>query len=286
MPDPVRTIGVSSPLFGGDGRPSVEPGAFLVTGEDNLRINSWNSLAGVVLTITIRFLDTNGEIIPYVYTHTPNTNRTKATTDFPLGVGFPLNVQIVASSGTPVVGQTFVQAQIIRGLGGATQALSTLLQGYVTAVQAVSWPGSPIVSSTATEGVIRSIAGTTPAAAAEISETVPTLARWELISFHFVFSADANVFTRHIKFLIDDGANTFFREADAVAVTAGQTHRVTAAQGVTRLLNDQPDGWVYSLPVDVQLSAGYRIGTATDTLQAADQFSSIRYLVRERLEAA
>jgi hypothetical protein len=86
-----------------------------------------------------------------------------------------------------------------------------LLQGYVTDTSRLSFPGSPIRSSIEGPGVLRSITGTNPAANAEISETVPTNARWRVHAIRFTLVTDANVANREVALTLDDGAAVFAR---------------------------------------------------------------------------
>lgn len=284
MPPAVQSVGVKSELVNQEGVPLAEPGAFFVTGEDNLRLNSWNSLAGVVLTISVRFLNSDGSIVPYTILHTPNTNRTKATLDIPLGIGFPLNVQVFASSGAPLIGQTFVQAQIIRGLGGATVALATLLQGYVTAVQATAWPGSPIRSSLETEGALRSVTGTTPAAGADINEVVPTGARWDMLYFLAQLSTSAAVANRRVQFTLDDGINGYGRVSSNTNIAANGLGRFCLAEGGPVIADATLNVFMLPLAVNHRLPPGAHIRSVTNLIDVADQWSTPQYLVREWLD--
>src|SRR5439155_18890058 len=131
------------------------------------------------------------------------------TQNYKLGKGAILNLTVFASAGAPLMGQTYVIVQLIKGLTGATIVLGTLLGGYLTATQALGWPGSPIISSTDGEGCTRLIVGTTPAAEANILETVPTGARWELLSLEASYVQGAGGVATPISFTLDDGANQF-----------------------------------------------------------------------------
>src|SRR5213592_1900599 len=175
---PVERVFVAQPLASAGGRIIASPFQFYVTGEDHLRVISVNSLAGVRLKLQGRFIDTSGKLDAFSYDHIPTSDRTATTTMHQLGVGAVLNLTVFASTGAPVSGQTFVIVQLTRGLGAAAIVLGTLLQGYVTSAQHLGWPGSPIVTSTAGEPLIRKIVGTTPGAGNNINETVPTGARW------------------------------------------------------------------------------------------------------------
>jgi hypothetical protein len=105
---------------------------------------------------------------------------------------------------------------------------------------------------------LRLITGTDPAANVEISETVPTGARWKLRSFRFAFVADANVANRTIVLTIDDGATTLFETSSAVAVTAAQTPVYNAAPGL-QFFTYGTLAYHLPLPGELWLPAGARI---------------------------
>jgi hypothetical protein len=279
-------LGVASPLFGGDGRPLVEPGSFFVDGNYALRVNSWCSLAGVVLTVRSRFLSSEtGVLVDSVDPHTPNSNRTIATVDIPLAAGFPLNVMVFASSGAPLNGQCFVQVLIVRGRGAAATPIAVVLQGYVTATKMLGWPGSPIVDSTAGQGFLRSVAGTTPGAGVDITETVPSGARWGPISFQALLVTSVTVASRTPILRVDDGVNIFGNVPVGVLIAASTTINNSWAQGVNRFTEIQANTEAAPMPTNIILLAASRIRTATVNLQAGDQWSQVQYLVQEWLEA-
>ena len=165
------------PAASAGGRVIASPFQFVTTGEDALRLVSVNARPGVRLKIQARRYNTAGGIDANAWDHIPNDDRTPRSDDYPIGVGALLNLTVFASSGTPLVGQTFVIVQLVRGVGAAAIVLGTMLQGYVTSTQGLGWPGSPITSSTDAEPCVRAIQGTQPAPGVEISETVPTGAR-------------------------------------------------------------------------------------------------------------
>lgn len=283
---PPSSVGISAAGLGQDGQPLVEPGTFFVDGSYGIRINSWNALAGVVVTVRARFLNADGRIINHEWMHTPNTNRTKATSDFPLGVGFPLNITCFASSGTPLIGQTFVQVQIISGLGGATTPLGTLLQDYVTAVQALAFPGSPIRSSTEGQGYPRTLTGSVPGVGAEISESVPSGARWQLISLFAQFAASVAVATRWPNLVLAAGAAKMAKMPYPAGVTASNLIDVTWGQGLVCIaaVAGTVEGF-QGLPIGLVLPSGTLIKTETLNIQGTDQYNAPNMTLVEQLEA-
>lgn len=278
---------LKAPFVGNDGRPLIEPGAFFLDGNYALRINSWNALAGVVVTVRARIIRaSDGELVDSSWDHTPNTNRTKATNDFPLPAGFILNVTAFASAGSPLVGQTFVQVQLARGLSGATLLLGTLLQDYVTSVQALAYPGSPIRSSVDGGGYIRSITGAAPGAGVEILETVPAGARWELLTGACVLTTSATAGTRIVGLLIRTAGVTraaTFQPTGLIPSRIGVWYFGQAMPNMTDPTGNQN---TLPLPRSTMLLAADTWGTQTQAIAAGDQWNAPQYTVRELLEAA
>jgi hypothetical protein len=283
---PPASVAVAAQQLGQAGRPLVEPGAFFVDGSYGLRINSWASLAGLVVTVRMRFLGSDGRLRDNEWTHIPNSNRTKATSDFPLGVGFPLNITAFVSTGTPLIGQCFVQVQIISGLGGATTLLGTLLQDYLTSVQALAFPGSPIRSSLESGGALRFITGTAPAAGQPITETVPTGARWSVLGFAANLTTDAVAANRVPTLTINSGASIYARVVPNIVQTAGLTEEWSFTPTVPVVQYVGGSKVMAPLPTPTLMLAGQSIQTPVFLMDAGDQWAAPTYSVQEWLEAA
>jgi len=264
-------------------RPSlVDSDAIYVTGEDSLRVTSFNSLAGVVLAVEGRFMGYDGVVVPMVERHVPNSNYTAATSFVTLGEGFLCNIQVRATTGAPGQGQCFVLVEIVRGRLGAVQPLGTLLQGYASDVQRLAWPGSSLSSSVAGTGVLRAVLGTNPAAGVEISDAVPVGARWRVVSWFAALVNDATVGNRRVTLIIDDGANILHQVEASADQTASQTRSYEAyATGVAPDLS----GTVFRLPspFPLDLAAGSRLRTSTAGLVAGDNWGAATILVEERI---
>jgi hypothetical protein len=236
----------------------------------------------VRLAIQGRRLNDRGEIVAITATHTPNSDRTTVTSVIPLGKGALLNLAVVAESGTPLFGQTFVMLQLIRGLTGPVVVLGALLQGFVTSTQILAWPGSPLQHSFEGQGVARVITGTLPAAGAEISETVPTGARWELVKFSTQFTCSAAAATRQIALRIADASgNAQFLSPSVTNLTANQVAPHAWAQGTALSALLENITALMGLPMRLVLPAGASIQTRTTAMQAGDQFLAPIYTVLE-----
>jgi len=258
-------------------------GAHYLTADSDLRIDSFNSAAGVTLTIAVRMLGLDGQLVSIALPHTPLTTRLIKTENFRLREGWLLSAQVFASAGTPKRGQCFVRLSLIRGLTGAISSEATILQSYVQDTTAPAFPGSPIVHSSEGPGVLRTIVGTNPAVGVEIAETVPTNARWRLQAFRFQLVASGTVANRRPTLIIDDGANEIWRQNSNVDQTAGQTSVYEAAPGVSFSTIDVRT-YSLPLPIGLVLAEGYRIRTSTAAIDAGDDYAAPIYSVEEWIE--
>ena len=259
------------------------PSRVYLTVNDRLYIRSRNSLTGVTLRLAGRLLTSDGEIVPFNFEHTPATDRTASLESFQLGEGFLLSAVVFPSVGAPTRGQTFVELGFLRGLDAAASVVDVVAKDYVAENEPVAFPGSPIRSSLEGPGAIRSITGTDPAAGAEILETVPTDARWHLMSLFLIFVTDATVANRNTTLTLDDGAAVYTRVATGATQAASNTRNYTFAPGLPHavLLNQ---AFLVPLPEQLRQSAGHRIQTVTQTIQAGDDFGAPQLLVEEWLE--
>ena len=132
-------------------------------------------------------------------------------------------------------------------------------------------------------GTLRSITGSTPAAGAEISETVPANTRWRLLSFRTQIVTAVAVASREPRLILDDGVNEFYRVDNGANIAASLTTVLVWAPSVpisAGIATDQ----IAPIPGDTWLGAGYRIRTLTAAIQAADQYSAPQYEVLEWID--
>jgi hypothetical protein len=257
---------------------------FFTTGEDDLRVVSYNSAPGVALKLNARLLDSRGNATPQSWDHTPNTDRSAAITDHPLSGCSLLNLTMFAAAGAPKTGQTFVLVQLVRGRGAAALVLGTILAASVTSTLAIGWPGSPIQTPFDVTPPPRWILGTTPAAGAEISETAPAGARWELIAALAAMITSAAAVNRiaHLDFV---HSGRFYAESfHSGALVVGASNRLSWAQGTQVAVDAFGANFMVPIPAGIMLGAGDSFVTTTTNIQAADQWSQPQYLVREWLE--
>lgn len=278
---------LAEPISAAGGKVIASPFQFYTTGEEFLRVTSANSLTGVTIAIHGRWLDLTQTVQATAWTHTPHNDRTLVTTDFPLGQGALLNLTVFASAGAPVIGQTFVIVQLVRGVGAAAIVLGTLLQGYVTGTQQLAWPGSPIQDSISGGGYIRFIQGTKPGVGQLVTETVPTGARWELLAIGVEFDPDATDATRDVVLAAAFPAigNVFLIPNGQTAVAGDVGDLFTWAQGVTPAKTSVQSFWGCApVPMRYIFAAGEEIGITRTNGGPSDQFQAPLLKVREWLE--
>ncbi len=211
-------------------------------------------------------------------------SRAVQTANFEIGDGVLLGLVIRAIAGTPLLGQCFVIADLIIGQAGEGQSVQAITEGYVTTNDPVYAPGGREHSPLETPGAMRAIVGSAPALGADILETVPTGARWDLYSFTFNLTTDAVAGSRVVALAIDDGANVYFLDSPNVVQGISLTDKYSFAQGQNKLVAPLLSAIMGDLPAGAQLLAGHRIRTITVAKDGGDQYTAPVYLVREHLE--
>lgn len=256
-----------------------------VTGDDFLRVSVLGAGTQAVI-VTGRVRQYDGTIKSFrIDVVAPASRAVPATRIASPGCGWIENVTAIAGAAGTGLAQTFVAVDLVRGPEGNGGVLATLIQGFVSSLQRRAWPGSPIQSSLDGPGVLRIIAGTNPAAGAEISETVPAGARWRFLSMTALLTVDATVASRVPVLVFDDGANIFagvganFNQTAGTAFTyhwsaGGQTNAQTSVSVSV------------STPPNLVLPPGARIRTVTGALQPADDWGAPEYAVEEWMEGA
>lgn len=248
-----------------------------------LRLRAWNSASSVTLGLRGLIRSPKGELLHFTHTLTPTTDRALSALIQPTGPGELVACTITADAGSPLRGQTFAQLSLTQNGDAASLPVATLLSDYVQNNSVLGWPGSKLRSSLDGKGWMRSLTGTDPAAGVEISETVPTGARWQLQAFRATFVSDATVTTRFTSLLIDDGALTLFGHSPNSGVAANTTNNITwAPAGID--MSGLRAQTLYPLPFDLKIFAGSRIRTSTFALQAGDNWGAPQILVEEWIQ--
>jgi len=162
--------------------------------------------------------------------------------------------------------------------------IQRLVAAYLTDGKTLSWPPGVHEGFTEGPGLIRTITGTDPAANVELSETVPTNARWKLLAMVATLVTDATAANRIANLFYDDGTDKLLQSTSLLAHTASQTRVYAWGQGIDK--DDSSRGGVVNcqIPVDTPLFGGYRIRTSTVGQQATDNWGAPIFTVEEWIE--
>lgn len=263
--------------------PEHYPFLFSFQGEDVLELTTWNSAAGVKVTIQGRVHVAPRDVKPFTHTHTANTDRSAKTTVATMPRGELLNCVAYVSGGSPLVGQTFVRVAVRRGADTAFERLGVIIQGPITSSVMRAFPGSNIVSPFEAEPFVRFITGTDPATHTAITETVPTGARWELVSLYANCHFDVTTNSQKPRLEIQSGGLSFAMSlaqemgagtySDPMAVAFGASYAPTTA--TTNVFV------AAGLPVGLRIPAGASI--VVPALTQAN-WDAPNYSVREWLD--
>jgi hypothetical protein len=231
-------------------------------------------------------VDKTGKIQVNSRTFTPKDDRTNTEFTVSLGAGFVQNLTVSFVGTGTFSGLCYVTVDLIRGLPpGATTLVGQLLGGYIRPGAALTWPGSPVMSSTEGRGFQRFVAFPQPGLGNDLAISQPLLVRWQVRGVFVELVASAVVATR-TPFVKVDGPTTgrMATIPAGAAVTAGRHWFMNWTVGATPQVDATyfiasapfPDGWITpSLTT---------FGTATGAIDAGDSYSG-QLLVEEWLEA-
>lgn len=252
------------------------------SGEDGVQLTALNAASNVVIRIAGRFLPRDGARIQnFARDVKPTTDRTTTTWWVPLGAGWLLDVSAFVITGTPQHGQCWVRLAIVRGGPSAGMETSQLSHGYITTHRYIGWPLGIIEAPLDGPGALRSITGTQPGAGANLSETVPTGARWEIVSVYATFTTSATVATRVVSIIVDDGTNNLHAMSPQQTQTASQSIAYSVSQVSSAGFSNSDNKYAVPLPEGLRLGAGFRFRSSVNNLQAGDQFGAPQLLIKE-----
>ena len=257
---------------------SVPPVQAYITADTVINISYACAVAGQILIVNARILLPDGTVMPCTWQVPMSSDRSRNGITYQLAEGFLLSLTCGTSTQP---GNQRVYAWI--RLQARGQGVQLLCAGYPTQGRILTWPQATIDNEAEGAGAIVSVTGTTPGAGAEISETVPSNARWELLSIKYSLTTSATVATRNTSLLADDGSNVFWQgtqsgSGQAASLTYQYCHFPGATQVAGQSVID-----IFASPTGLQLTAGFRLRTNTLNLQAGDQYTAPQYLVREWL---
>lgn len=249
------------------------------------KINKLAIISGKILEFRVDAWSLfDGDVLIRGFTQNEQINIRLTTTDDRLNIAqtiritsMPIVLQVENDIAAAQRGDVYVKIRIF--LGGV--AVYTLLEGYVSEGVDLTWPPGIHQDMFSGRGSIRGITGTNPGAGSEISEVVPTNALWRLIGFHFQLVNDANVATRRVVLIIDDGSDTLMRLESAGVQLASVTNNYSWLSGHGFSSSASIIDQEMPLPTDLYLPQGFRIRTETTNIQAGDNFAAPELFIEE-----
>jgi len=133
------------------------------------------------------------------------------------------------------------------------------------------------------QGRLRLITGTDPAVDTEISEAVPTNAKWKLISIQLTLVTDANAATRRVKYTLDNGTTVYLIQPMEGTQIESLTRNYNIFIGSIFGSNPTNNDFKVELPREQILDQTWAFKTTTTNLQAGDNFAAPQMVVREWL---
>jgi hypothetical protein len=233
-----------------------------------------------VLARIIRAAD--GQLSFSQWTLAVNSSRVVASKLFPLPEGYLLSIHAIGNAGTNR-GRCFIECAIQRSNVGGFPEFVQLVSDYLSRQHDPAWPVGSYIHSVDGRGFPRSVVGTTPGAGAEITETVPTGARWRLSSIRFRLATSAAVANRSVQLIIDDGANPVWIGGFNFVQAASLIEDYGPGIGASPVIDASGVVATTALP-DMLMFAGWRWRTRSTNLQAADQYSAVQYNAEEWIE--
>ena len=250
------------------------PFQFVSDADTFLRIVSACSIGGVIIGLQGRRLDDSGQLQIIDELHTPNSDRSVKVQDYALGPGALLNLSLSVAVGAPTWGRCYARVQILRNVGATAIVLDDILGGYITARNALGFPGSPVRSSREGPGCLV-LSGPTLGLGVEIDVTVPEGALWELVSVGTTLTTSGAAGNRRPRLVITDPGNTHFFASIPGADAIGPANAAGYYwfQGTPLTVTTAGD-LLSPLPQKLLLYGDSHIRTITAGFNAADQYGS------------
>lgn len=251
---------------------------------DRLYVAAYSSVASLVVTFSGYFRKADGEIVEYAVTVNPTSDRAVTAGNQHFGAGFLLSCVATLASGNANRGQCYVRAQVQRSTGTPAIKLHNVLGGYLSDDYSPSFPYGKIEGPLEGPGYIRTYVGTNPAAGADVSETVPTGARWRLLSMYVVLVTSADIALRYAYFDFTHLTLLPWSVLSTQVQTAGLTQYYILSRGLDRAFQATVEYESLPLP-EIWLTGGDTIGAFLVGGVAADDWLAPVIAAEEWIEA-
>ncbi len=266
-------------------RRTIQPPAGLWVDEnDVLLVNCRNSLAGVQLQVSARLMEPDGRISTSQFTLSPTSDRSINSASQALYEGYFLGASVAAIGATvPTRGQTYCALRLNRMPAPSNLIHYLLGADYVSGTLALEWPFGRTIGAIEGPGILRSIAGTTPGAGADFTQTVPTSARWKPRAVEATLTTSAAVASRNPRLQVTDGANVLYTLDVSDGIAASSTVIFSWVMGWP-LTPATTAFATRAFPADSPVFGGWIIRAQTANLQVGDTWTAVRFAVEEWIE--
>jgi hypothetical protein len=262
------------------------PGTLYVGLDDTLFLSARSLITGAVVTITGRWRDRSGEMLPFQRTVTPANTGAESVLPFQLGEGYLYSVTAQVTGVTARRGDVFVQLRLVRAPGASPVPIAVLLSDYVTSGACLGYPFPWLRGASDGQSSPTQITQAAPAAGADVSITVPANTVWRVIALQTQFTTSAAVANRFAAIGYTDAAgNPVMRSPAGAAIPASQAPRISAFIGAALAAVAGASQWALPLPAAPLLLPGYKVVTQTFNIDAADQWNITHVLVEQYLDA-
>lgn len=274
MADPKSSeITSRPPLVGFIREDAATPGLVYIGRNDRLFIRSHSSEKTEGYALGGRLLRPDGEIVPFLLTHTSADSTDKAVQAFELAEGWLLSVTVTPVGTTPPYGQNFCEVGILRGRTADQQVLKVLVRDYVTTALSLGWPGGRQIASVDGPGNIRALVSADPVAGAELTATVGADQVWRLVAVRITLVTSAVAGNRFPRLELFDGTNVLWRSHPHDAHPASTTRTYNWARG-SDFVAAVAAGEHQNVIPDVRLFGGWLFRTSTDGIDAGDNYGT------------
>jgi hypothetical protein len=259
------------------------PSPSYVSAQDRLLIYVYNSIPNNSAVIQLRVLTPSGELKQHLWYHPLKSDRSVNWFSHELAEGFILTLTIYVTAVTPP-GACYVETDLRTGGGGSTVVAQVLAMGYVSSVRHLVWPYPRFVTPGEGPGNFRTIIGTDPAPGAFISESIPTGARWKLVSLTCTLTTSATVLDRVAAFGVTDAGTTLLFLPSPTTQPASKTYRYTWALGIPQWFSAAGSAVGLPLPDELYLFAGQSFWVNLTSFAVDDDFTAPAYVVEEWIQ--
>jgi len=252
------------------------PSAAYVEVDDVLLWETWSTVAAIAVNLSVRLLRADGVIVPFLAQIVSTGSTTAAVTKLvTLPAGFILSATVNSPAATH--GQLFTRLSVQRGVGSADVTRGdVLISGAPSQFTTLAYPESPATPALSGFGLITYQPVTAPGAGADWTFTVQAGLTAIVRGVRAQLATSATAATRLARVQITDGTHIACEVAAGATQAASLTNLYNWAPGVTvNALGTAPVIINAGFPRECRLSAGFIIQSATQNIQAADQWSVI-----------